>query len=124
MVKCAFFYSMILLYLAAGVNHFIQPGFYEKIMPSYIPFHSACIFLSGVSEVLLALLLLLKGTRKIAAWLIIAMLIVFFVIHIQMLIDAWATGGYLLWIAIIRIPMQFVLIWWAHLYTKKSLHNK
>ena len=109
---------MVLLYLGAGINHFVQPEFYEKIMPWYIPFHWACIFLSGVAEVLLALLLFPKSTRKIAARLIIAMLIVFFVIHVQMIIDYWLIGGTMLLIAIVRFPLQFVLIWWANLYTK------
>ena len=118
MLQRIFFYSMILLYLAAGINHFIQPEVYEKIMPFYIPFHDTYIFISGVTEVLLAFLLLPKTTRKIAAWLIIVMLIVFFIVHVQMLVDTWALGGALFWIAVIRIPLQFVLIWWAWLYTK------
>lgn len=118
MLKRSLFYGMILLYLAAGINHFVNPEFYEKIMPSYIPFHSRCVFLSGIAEILLAFLLLPKVTRKTAAWFIIAMLVVFFVIHIQMVIDTWTTGGMLFWIAAIRIPLQFVLIWWAYLYTK------
>lgn len=118
MLRSVLFYGMIALYLAAGINHFINPEFYEKLMPPYIPFHWLCVFLSGVAEIFLALLLYPKRIRKIAAWLIIAMLVVFFVIHIQMVIDTWATGGMLFWIAIIRIPLQFLLIWWAWLYTK------
>lgn len=118
MLKNSLFYGMFLLYLAAGINHFVNPEFYEKIMPSYIPFHLLCVFLSGIVEILLAFLLIPKATRKTAAWLIITMLVVFFVIHIQMVIDTWTTGGMLFWIAISRIPLQFVLIWWAYLYTK------
>ncbi len=116
--KQIFFYLMVLLYIGAGINHFLQPAFYQKIMPGYIPLHLFCIYLSGLCEVVFTLLLIPKNTRKVAAWLIIAMLIVFFIIHIQMLIDTWTIGGILFWIAIIRIPIQFVLIWWAHLYTK------
>jgi uncharacterized membrane protein len=39
---------MSLLYIAAGVNHFINPGFYLKIMPSYLPFPVELVYLSGV----------------------------------------------------------------------------
>lgn len=113
-----FLYLMALLYLSAGINHFIKPEFYERIMPSYIPFHLACIYFSGVCEVVFALLLIFVKTRKLSAWLIVAMLLVFFVIHIQMLIDNLDNDGVMFWVAIIRIPVQFVLIWWAHLYTK------
>ena len=111
-------YAMFLLYLSAGINHFINQEFYEKIMPSYIPFHKASIFLSGICEIVFALLLIPILTRKLAAWLIIAMLIVFFVVHIQMIIDYLSIGGFMLWIAIFRIPLQFVLIWWAYSFTK------
>ncbi|MES2761910.1 MAG: MauE/DoxX family redox-associated membrane protein [Bacteroidota bacterium] len=113
-----FFYLMVLLYVIAGINHFVKPEFYEKMMPVYLPFHSFCVYLSGVCEIIFALLLIPKVTRKAAARLIIAMLIVFFIIHIQMLIDNWDNDSVMFWIAVIRIPIQFVLIGWAYLYTK------
>ena len=113
-----FLYLMILLYVGAGINHFVKPEFYEKMMPSYIPFHSFCICVSGVCEIVFAILLILNKTRKVSAWLIVAMLIVFFVIHIHMLIDYLDNDDVMFWVVIIRIPIQFVLIWWAWLYTK------
>lgn len=113
-----FLYLMVLLYIGAGINHFVKPEFYEKMMPSYIPFHLFCIYFSGIYEVLFALLLIPIKTRKVSAWLIVAMLVVFFVIHIQMLIDNLDNNGVMFWASIIRIPIQFVLIWWAYLYTK------
>ena len=109
---------MILLYVGAGINHFVKPEFYEKMMPSYILFHSFCIYFSGVCEIVFAILLILNKTRKVSAWLIVAMLIVFFVIHIHMLIDYLDNDDVMFWVVIIRIPIQFVLIWWAWLYTK------
>lgn len=114
------FYLMVLLYVAAGINHFINPQFYLKIMPPYIPYHKACVFLSGVCEIVFALLLLFKETKKIAAWLIIAMLILFFIVHIQMIIDCCSKTGILFWIPIIRLPLQFVFIYWAYSYTKNN----
>lgn len=116
---CTFsLYAMILLYLSAGINHFINPEFYRKIMPVYIPFHMTFILLSGICEIVFAVLLIPILSRKLAAWLIIAMLIVFFVVHIQMLFDYSSVGGFMLWVAILRIPLQFVLIWWAYSFTK------
>ncbi len=111
-------HAMSLLYVSAGINHFINPGFYEKIMPAYIPFHALCILLSGVCEVAFGALLVPARTRSIAAQLIIAMLIVFLIVHIQMLLNCRQVGGTMLWIAIIRIPLQFVLIWWAYAFIK------
>lgn len=113
-----FLYLMVLMYIGAGINHFSKPEFYEKMMPSYIPFHLFYIYFSGVCEVVFAFSLIFSKTRKLAAWLIVAMLIVFFIIHIQMLIDCWDNDDVMFWASIIRIPIQFVLIWWALLYTK------
>ncbi len=112
------FYGMILLYVSAGINHFINPQFYLKIMPAYIPYHKTSVFLSGTCEIIFALLLCIKSTKRLAAWLIIAMLIIFFTVHIQMIINGWQQTGILFWIPIIRFPLQFLLIWWAFIYTK------
>lgn len=118
MLQRIFFYIMVLLYFIAGINHFVKPELYLNMMPSYIPFHSFCIYFSGICEFVLALLLIPIKTRKVAAWMIIIMLVVFFVIHAQMLIDNLDRDDGMFWIAIVRIPIQFVLIWWAYLYTK------
>lgn len=118
MLQRIFFYIMVLLYFVAGINHFVKPELYLKMMPSYIPFHAFCIYFSGICEVVLALLLIPIKTRKVTAWMIVIMLIVFFVIHVQMLIDNLNNDNVIFWGSIIRIPIQFVLIWWAYLYTK------
>ncbi len=113
-------YAMALLYLAAGINHFVNPSFYEKIMPPYLSYHSALIFISGVCEVLFAILLLPPQTRSRAAWLIILMLIAIFPANIQMAIDFYKQESSYLWAAVLRLPLQFILIWWAHTFTKKK----
>jgi uncharacterized membrane protein len=111
-------YLMILLYVLAGANHFFNTHFYEAIMPVYIGFHMPLIYISGVFEIILGLLLIPHYTRKIAAILIVIMLTVFLWLHIQMLVDYWKSNDKHLWIAIVRLPLQFILIWWAYLFTR------
>lgn len=111
---------MVGLYLFGGLNHFYNLAFYEAMMPSYIPAHTFLIYASGVIEMGLGIMLVPIVTRKLAAYLIIAMLIVFFIIHIQMLIDFIKTDNKALWFAIVRLPLQFVLIWWAYSFTKTN----
>jgi len=111
-------YLMIALYVLAGANHFYNTHFYEAIMPAYIGYHQLLIYVSGVCEIILGLLLIPNYTRKIAAVLISIMLIVFLWLHIQMLIDFWKNNDKHLWIAIVRIPVQFVLIWWAYSFAR------
>ena len=42
---------MGLFYLTAGINHFWNPGFYLNIMPPYLPWHEALVYLSGMIEI-------------------------------------------------------------------------
>lgn len=111
-------YIMAGFYVLAGINHFVNPGFYMSIMPKWFPMHQAMVSLSGVVEIVLGLMLIPGMTRSYAAWLVIAMLTVFFIVHFDMLWVYYKTGHKLLWVAIVRIPIQFVLIWWAWKYTK------
>jgi uncharacterized membrane protein len=118
-IKRIFLYLIALLYTAGGVNHFINPSFYFQLMPAWLPWHALLIYLSGAVEIFLGVSLIPAITRKIAAWLIIGMLIVFLIlIHIPMTIDFWQTDSPLLWVSIVRLPIQIVLIWWAWIYTK------
>ncbi len=107
-------YAMATLYILAGLNHFRVPEFYLRLMPPYIPEHQLMILLSGIAELTLGILLLFKRTRKLASWGIIAMLLVFFSVHIYMLQERHTVfadvSEAILWI---RIPLQFILIYWA-----------
>ena len=109
---------MALFYFAAGLNHFIQPVFYLKIMPPWVPLHKELVFISGVCEVLFALLLLLPFTRRFAAWCIIALLIAVFPANIQMMLNYIDENNPALWVSILRLPLQPLLIWWAYGFTK------
>jgi uncharacterized membrane protein len=47
------------------------------------------------------------------------MLLVFlFTVHFPMALDFFDNGNSLLWFAILRIPIQFVLIFWAYRVAK------
>jgi uncharacterized membrane protein len=41
-----------LVFVVAGVLHFIAPGTYERIMPPYLPLHRELVYASGAMEVL------------------------------------------------------------------------
>ena len=115
---------MALAYIAAGVNHFIHPETYMKIMPHWIPWHEELVFISGVLEIVLGALLLFPATRRFAAWGIIVLLIAVFPANIEMMIDYWRADHPQLWMAILRLPVQGLLIWWATAYTGKAETNE
>ena len=118
-MKLILLYIMAALYVAAGIYHFVNPKMYQRIMPSYLPWHIPLIYISGVCEIVFALLLIPESTRPIAAWLVIALLIAVFPANIQMAVSFWQKQRPTLWIALVRLPLQLVLIWWVWIYTKK-----
>jgi uncharacterized membrane protein len=109
---------MILFYAGAGINHFIHPAVYLQIMPAWVPMHTQMVLISGVAEILCALLLLFAKTRRLGAYCTIALLIVVFPANIKMLFDYYDNNNPMLWIAILRLPIQLLLIWWAYIFTK------
>ena len=109
-------YLMAALYIFAGVMHFVKPKMYLRIMPRYIPNHKLMITLSGVEEIGLDVGLCFPKTKNIAIYGIIAMLLVFLLVHFYMLSGEKQAAGIPKWILILRIPLQFSLIYWAYLY--------
>ncbi|MEO6455781.1 MAG: DoxX family protein [Ginsengibacter sp.] len=117
-------YFMSGFYVMAGINHFLHPEIYEKIMPSWLSWHKALIIFTGILEILFGLLLIPRLTRIIAAWCIIALLIVVFPANVQMMLNYLHQDDPLLWLTIARLPIQLVLIWFAHFFTKTSYSIK
>jgi uncharacterized membrane protein len=109
---------MAFFYAGAGINHFIHPVFYLKIMPAWLPWHRQLVFISGVAEIVCAVLLLFPATRRMGAYCTIALLVAVFPANIQMLINFYHTHHPMLWAAILRLPLQLLLIWWAYSYTR------
>lgn len=110
---------MAVLYIAAGINHFVHHEFYVKIMPPWLPWHEALVFISGVCEIVFALLLFFPSTRRIGAWCIILLLIAVFPANIQMMVNYLHEHHPRLWLSIARLPLQLLLIWWAYRYARK-----
>ncbi len=69
-------------YVVAGMNHFLNPGFYLELIPPYFGEPELINWLSGGVEVMLGLGLLIPKFRLFAAWGIILMLISFIPSHI------------------------------------------
>ena len=111
-------YIMGALYVILGILHFTHTGFYRPLMSKFLPAHDLLIYLSGIAEVLLGLGVFFPKIRSLALWGIIAMLIVFLLlVHVNMLFPGNGLGVPL-WILIMRIPLQFLLIYWAFQYLK------
>ncbi|WP_299224717.1 MauE/DoxX family redox-associated membrane protein [uncultured Psychroserpens sp.] len=109
-------YFMASLYIIAGIMHFIKPKLYMRIMPRYLPNHKLLVYLSGFAEVLFGLALCFSSTKPFAIYGIITMLIVFLSVHFYMLSSEKASAGFPKWLLLLRIPLQFGLMYWAWWY--------
>ncbi|MEZ4750917.1 MAG: DoxX family protein [Bdellovibrionota bacterium] len=120
MLKVSFKYLFSLLFIAAGINHFLNPAFYLSIMPPYLPWHAPLVYLSGVAEILLGMGLLVPRFQVVAAWGLIALLVAVFPANIYMYqhpeLFPDVSPNALFW----RLPIQFLLIAWAYVYTKPT----
>lgn len=110
------FYVMPLMYVVAGIMHFAKPKMYMRIMPHYLPNHKLLVYASGIAEIVLGIALCFPILKVYAVYGIIAMLIVFLLVHFYMLSSDKASAGIPKWILIIRIPLQFGLMYWAWWY--------
>lgn len=104
------------IFALAGVNHFVMPRLYESIMPGYLPRPRLLVLLSGVAEVIGALLALLPHTQRLARWALTALLIAVFPANLHMALHAEAYPKIPAWLLWARLPLQGGLIgwvWWA-----------
>lgn len=108
-----------ILFVVAGVNHFVDPDFYVKIMPPYLPWHRELVALSGVAEVVLGVLVLFPKSQVLAAWGLIALLIAVFPANLHMALNAERYPEFSPIVLWARLPLQGVLIAWAYWYTRQ-----
>ncbi|WP_236622182.1 DoxX family protein [Novipirellula maiorica] len=116
-----------LLFVTAGVNHFVSPSVYLKIMPDYLPWPMALVYVSGFFEVLGGVGLAIPRLRRAAGWGLIALLVAVFPANVDMLINADEFPSIPYWTLVARLPLQGVLIawvWWAAVKRPESKESQ
>lgn len=111
-------YLMGIIYFLAGINHFIKPGMYIKIIPPLFGNPELLNSLAGIAEIVLGITLIVPSLSRWAAWGIILLLIAVFPANIYMYCHKEAAFGLPRWLLLTRLGLQFLLIYWAYLYTK------
>ena len=103
-----------ILFVGAGVCHFLFSGFYVGIMPTYLPWQQSLVYLSGVAEIVLGIAVLIPRLRYAAAWGLIALLVAIFPANIHMAINSDLfpiAPPVVLWL---RLPLQGAFMTWAY----------
>lgn len=105
-----------LFFIFAGIAHFLQGEGFATMIPEWVPFRLGLIYVTGVLEIVLAVLLLIPSTRKQARFWTVVYLILIFPANIYAAIAGIPAPGQeeanelLLWI---RLLFQPLLIWWV-----------
>lgn len=106
--------------VAAGINHFVNPDFYLKIVPSALPAPEALVYLSGVAEIAGALGTMHPRTRRPAGWFLIATLVAVYPANIYMAVNPDRFEAIPQWALWARLPLQFLFVYWVWLATLKE----
>lgn len=120
--------AMAVMMLFTSIGHFVFAKGMSMMLPSSIPFREALVILTGVIEILAAIGLIVKRTRKTTGWL----LIVFFVLILpanvyaalqNINIETGTTDGpgpEYLWF---RVPLQLFFIAWVYLFAVRGIQK-
>ena len=112
-------YLLAIFMIVAGTMHFVNPEFFLKIVPPYLPFHKELVLVSGVCEILLGVLLLIPKCSQLAAWGIIALLLAVFPANIYLYQHQDILPASPL-VHLLRLPLQGVFILWAYWHTRPA----
>lgn len=103
--------------ILAGINHFVMPDVYEKIIPPELPGPRALVYISGIAEIVGGLGTMHPRTRRPAGWFLIGTLLAVFPGNIYMAANAedfpGVPGGAAALYA--RLPLQALFIYWVYL---------
>ena len=110
-------FAIFMIY--AGLQHFVKPEFFTAFLPNFLPYKDFIIYASGLIEIILGVLLIIPKYKHMGASGILALMILFLPIHIwDVFKETPAIGSHKA--ALIRLPIQFILISLAYKLQKKS----
>jgi uncharacterized membrane protein len=107
-------------FIAAGVNHFVNPRFYEAMVPPSLQGEAARVVqVSGVAEVVAGAGALSARTRSLSGLGMVALLVAVFPANLYMAreperfrkVPRWALYG--------RLPLQPLMMLWAWRATRR-----
>lgn len=107
-------YFLALVFIAAGIGHFVYAWDFMKLLPDWIPAANTLVWISGVVEIALGACMLFPRLRSMAALGILILLVLYIPIHVNDALRTWPIIGSKT-IAWARIPLQFLMIWMAYL---------
>ena len=108
-------------FVVAGVTHFTNEAFFTSIVPPYLPWPVAIVYVSGIAEIALGVLLMVPASTAVAGWGLIALLIVVFPANLHMAMNPGLYPATSPTALLIRLPVQGVLIALAYWFTRPAV---
>ena len=105
-------------FIIAGVTHFTNRDFFTSIVPPYLPWPVMLVYVSGVAEIVLGVMLMVPATTRVAAWGLIALLLAVFPANIHMAMNPQLYPGTPMAALLIRLPLQGVMVAIAYWFTR------
>jgi uncharacterized membrane protein len=102
-------------FVAAGINHFVMPRYYRRIVPPGFGDPATVVAISGAAEIAGGVGAVVPCTRRAAGWGLIALLAAVFPANVYMAVRPerfrdLGVPAVLLWL---RLPLQPLMMWWA-----------
>ena len=113
--------GLALIFLLAGIAHFVVARPMAEMIPLAIPFRVPLVYFTGVCEFAAVAGLLLPSLRQAAGWAVIVFLIAVFPANISGALRHLPLGGHdaphYLWF---RVPVQLLLIAWTYYFAVRQ----
>lgn len=98
-------------FFIGGIMHFAMPEPFLRIMPPYIPFHLACVYISGAFELLGMIGLWIKSLRQLAGYGLMLLTAIVTLANLHMYQHPDLFPSIPEWVLLLRFPVQVILIW-------------
>ena len=112
--------TLALFWLLAGSNHFVNPKFYDAIVPPPLDGSARAVtYVSGVAELVGGVLVLIPSLSRFTRIYLLVLLLAVFPANIWVAIDP----GKLKvpqWALVARLPVQFLFMWHAVVGTRSE----
>ncbi len=109
-----------LFWIAAGVNHFVNPRFYEAIVPPSLESEKQLVVqASGVAELAGGIAVMVPSLRRLAGLYLVALLAAIFPANLYMAREPERFGDVPRWALYARLPLQPLMMIWAWRATRR-----
>ena len=98
-------------FFLGGIAHFAIPEPFIRIVPPYVPYAEACVYISGFFELLGAIAIWFKPVRKAAGYGLILLTVIVTLANIQMFQHPELFPNIPYWALVVRFPVQAGLLW-------------